>query len=76
MGKSETSYREKASTAWQAIPPRFRKCYRQGFLSAPGMRTNVELLSAKELSDGVPKSDDSLRVVGHSENTKAQMDLK
>ena len=40
------------------------------------MRKNVELLSAKELSEGIPKSDDSLRVVGHSENTNAQTNLK
>lgn len=45
----------------------------RNFISPPGMRTNVELLSAGELSEGIPKSDDSekLRFVSHSEGTKA-----
>ena len=45
----------------------------RNFISPPWMRTNVELLSAGELSEGIPKSDDpeKLRFVSHSEGTKA-----
>ena len=45
----------------------------RNFMSPPGMRTNVELLSAGELSEGIPKSDDpeKLRFVSQSEGTKA-----